>query len=81
MIFQGGTHEEYRLANQFNQSGSASEEDPSGIRVMFFTVIELVVTGEMDLKKANTIITDGNAVLNAIRTNGQDMKIQETAAS
>lgn len=57
--------------------GVENKEDPSGIRDILLAVIDMVASGDMDIKKANTIITAGNAVLNSIRTDEQDKKIQE----
>ncbi len=54
-----------------------NKEDPSGIRDMFLSVIDMVASGDMDIKRANTIITAGNAVLNAIRTDEYEKKIME----
>ncbi|HHV09753.1 MAG TPA: hypothetical protein GXX75_05695 [Clostridiales bacterium] len=60
-----------------SQTRDESKDDPSGIRDLLLSVIDMVASGDMDTKKANTIITAGNAVLGAIRTDVQDKKILE----
>lgn len=40
-------------------------------------VSNMVVNGKIDTKKANTIILACNAILSAIRTNEQQVKIDE----
>lgn len=40
-------------------------------------VMNMVANGQMDTKKANTIILGCNAVLSSIRTDDQQRKIEE----
>jgi len=63
--------------SRISQTRDESKDDPSGIRDLLLSVIDMVASGDMDTKKANTIITAGNAVLGAIRTDVQDKKILE----
>lgn len=50
---------------------------PRDIRRTLARVTNMVANGEMDTKKANTIILACNAVLSAIRTDDQQRKINE----
>lgn len=47
------------------------------VRRTLSRVINMVVSGEMDNKTANTIILACNAILSAIRTDEQQKKIDE----
>lgn len=50
---------------------------PTEVRRTLSRVTNMVINGEMDTKKANTIILSCNAILSAIRTDEQQKKIDE----
>ena len=47
------------------------------VRRTLVRISNMVVNGEMDTKKANTIIAACNSILSAIRTDEQEKKIVE----
>lgn len=50
---------------------------PSDIRKTLARITNMIVNNEIDSKKANTIIYSCNSILNSIRTDEQEKKIQE----
>lgn len=50
---------------------------PEEVRRTLARVANMTLNGEIDTKIANTIILAGNAILNAIRTDEQQKKIDE----
>lgn len=50
---------------------------PSDIRKTLARITNMIVNNEIDSKKANTIIYSCNSILNSIRADEQEKKIQE----
>lgn len=50
---------------------------PTEIRRTLSRVMNMVANGEMDTKRANTIIIGCNAVLSSIRSDEQEKKIEQ----
>lgn len=63
--------------SQLSPVSIESKEDPAAVRDILHSVVGMVANGDIDVKKAGTIITACNSILNAIRTDEQDKKIKE----
>lgn len=50
---------------------------PTEVRRTLQRISNMVLTGELEPKRANTIILAANAILSAIRTDEQERKIAE----
>lgn len=50
---------------------------PGDVRKTLAKITNMIVNDEMDIKKANTIIYSCNSILNSIRVDEQEKKIEE----
>lgn len=50
---------------------------PANVRITLSRVANMIVNGEIDTKRANTIIYACNSILSSIRTDEQEKRIQK----